>query len=75
MEGCFMFQWAGERGGSDGGEGFIFNGGCPMVGASVLVGGFLEKNCKMGDASMPPATHYGKPLIKTYKELLGTCIT
>ena len=42
-------------------------------GASVLVGGFSEKNCKMGDAPMPP--HCGKPLIKTYKELLGTCIT
>ena len=29
-------------------------GGCPMLGASVLVGGFSEKNCKMGDAPMPP---------------------
>ena len=61
----------GGRGGSDGGEGFIFNGGgCPMVGASVLVGGFSEKNRKMGDVPMPPTPHYGKPLIKTYKELL-----
>ena len=75
MEGCFMFQWRG--GVFRWGEGFIFNvgGGCPMVGASVLVGGFSEKNRKMGDAPMPPTPHCGKPLIKTYKELLGTCIT
>ena len=75
MEGCFMFQWRGE--GSDGGRASFLmrGGGCPMVGASVLVGGFSEKNRKMGDAPMPPTPHCGKPLIKTYKELLGTCIT
>ena len=49
MEGCFMFQWGEGVFFRWGGLHFLWGGGAPHEGASILMGGGgFEKNCWIG---------------------------